>query len=221
MHAVAPTLNDPLEVFSDLTQRGSRLRFYTLQTRHEIPSTPGCYAWFVPLWIYEDDLDQLTQTVADILHYDYQPKQDVEAPFTWRTILLNVTEKNRIRNTQATRATWERLIADPTARSELEQILLEATLLMPPLYVGKTNNLSRRYQEHTDPDRKDRNDFRTRFSDHMRKLNVQLSVSDLLFACIHTPPQRTAALNTFDPNGVEELLERLLMHFCQPPFSLK
>ena len=213
--------SDPLDIFSTLTQRGGRLQFYTLQNRHEIPSTPGCYAWFVPLWIYEDDLDRLTQTIGDILHYEYNGELERKAPFTWRTVLLTLKQESRLHNNDAIRATWNALIASPAARAEIEETLLAATLLAPPLYVGRTNNLSRRYQEHTDPKRKDRNDFRARFSEHMQRLNVQLAVSDLLFACVHTPPQLTKALDAFDQNNVEELLERVLMHLCQPPFSLK
>ena len=221
MHSITKNMDDPLEVFSNLTPAGSRLRFYTLETRHEIPSTPGCYAWFVPLWIYEDDLDRLTETVSDILHYDYRPEKELKAEFTWRTVLLNITQKSRIRNTDTARATWKNIMADSEARAEIEQTLLQATLLMPPLYVGRTNNLSRRYQEHTDPSRRDRNDFRARFSEHMNKLQVPLQVSDLLFACVHTPPLLTETLQRFDQSSIEDLLERLLMHFCQPPFSLK
>ena len=221
MYSLTPMAHDPLEILSNLTPRESRLRFYTIQTRHEIPSTPGCYAWFVPLWIYEDDLDKQAKTVSEILHYEYRPEIRQHAQFTWKTVQIDVRHTSRSRNTDAMRETWKSLLSEPDAQSELEEMLMAATLLMPPLYVGRTNNLNRRYQEHTDPSRKDKNDFRARFSEHMQKLKVRLSVSDLIFACIHTPPRLTTALDKFDPDNIEELIERLLMQFCQPPFSLK
>ena len=221
MHSIESTSDDPFESLAILTNRESRFRIYTLQSSHEIPPTPGCYAWFLPLWIYDEDLDRLTQIVADILRYEYTPKRTLSAAFTWRTVLLQVANKSRIGDSQHLRSMWTGLTSDPAARAELEQTLLEATLLMPPLYVGRTNNLSRRYHEHTDPTYTDRNEFRNRFSQHMHQLKQELSVSDLLFACIHTPRQLTKALNQFDPDKVEVLLEHLLIHFCQPPFSLK
>ena len=53
-----------LNVFKNLTSVDGRLAFYTKETKDKIPELPGCYAWFLPLWFYTSDLDELMKVVS-------------------------------------------------------------------------------------------------------------------------------------------------------------
>lgn len=212
---------DFLNVFSNLTSTDSRLGFYTKETKERVPEQPGCYAWFLPLWFYRSDLNELMQVVGGVLNYDKKPKKEANARFTWESVKLRVQRVAEIQATETILSTWERVCADAQAKRELQQTLLEASLLMPPLYVGKTKNLRKRYLEHVKGNDDDRNDFHTRFTEHVSDLKLTIGVSDLLFVCIKTeqkPPQESLGVAEDD---LERLVEQILMQFCRPPFSLK
>lgn len=87
---------------------------------------------------------------------------------------------------------------------------------MPPLYVGRTDNLQRRYTEHVKGNR-ERNDFNARFSSRAESLGVKAAVSDLLFACIRTGSTEAQPTN---PNATQ-LIEHMLLRFWQPPYSIR
>ena len=211
----------PLSVFRTLTNTDSRLGFYTIETKAGIPSIPGCYAWFLPLWIYNDNLSDLVKIVAKILNFDHDPEKQVEVSFNWESIKMNVSRRAAIRTHESAQSTWERVISSDDGRDALQQTLLEASLLMPPLYVGRTNNLRRRYLEHTEERSHRPNDFNRRFYNHMMRLGLELTVSDLLFVCIRTPSDLVKTLDEYGDHEIEILIEHVLMQFCRPPFSIR
>ena len=208
----------PLRVFRDLTSVDGRLGFYTHETKEFIPEQPGCYAWFLPLWIYHTDLASLMASVNDMYGYEKDPEKVVSADFNWHSISLRVRAQRTVAPTSADlRDTWNRIVADDEAKAALQQLLLEASLFMPPLYVGRTTNLKGRYLQHlTD---KGRNDFHSRFKACIARSNVTLKVGDLLFVCLRTHDELGRKLEQFD--NVEQLVEQMLMQFCRPPFSLR
>ena len=210
-----------LNVFKNLTSVDGRLAFYTKETKDKIPELPGCYAWFLPLWFYTSDLDELMKVVSGVLDYDQQPEKEVAAPFTWQFVKLRIRRGTTIQVTDSVRTTWKRLLADDLAQGALQETLLEASLLMPPLYVGRTRNLRQRYLQHTAGRGDDKNDFHSRFSACAAALQLQLSVSDLLFVSIRTKTELSQVLADVATDDVESLLEQILMQFCRPPFSLK
>ena len=210
-----------LNVFRSLTSAEGRLGFYTKETRNKIPEFPGCYAWFLPLWLYRNDLDDLMQVVSELLSYDRVSEKEVYAHFTWESVKLRVRRCSEIRSTDGVRPTWQRILADDEAREALQQALMEATLLMPPLYVGRTNNLKRRYLQHTEREGSERNDFRSRFREQADKLELKVGVNDLLFVCVQTPKELSRVFANFEEDEINGLFEQILMHFCRPPFSLR
>ena len=64
-----------LRVFRNLTSLDGRLGFYTKETREQIPTLPGCYAWFLPLWFYRSNLDDLMELVGRVLDYEQRPER--------------------------------------------------------------------------------------------------------------------------------------------------
>ena len=205
-----------LAVFRDLGSVDGRLGFYTKETRREVPELPGCYAWFLPLWFYRENLDELMRVVGELVAYDQVSEREVDVPFTWESVNLQVRRDVSFQATDDVRATWDHICADEPKRQALQQILLEASLLMPPLYVGRTGNLKRRYIEHTT-----RSAFHSRFTDYVAKLGIKIDVSDLLFVCIKTERELDKVLSGVAQNDFDKLIERVLMQFCRPPFSLR
>ena len=210
-----------LNVFRGLTSADGRLGFYTKETRNSIPEFPGCYAWFLPLWLYREDLDELMRIVGDLLSYDKVSEKEVDAPFTWESVKLRVRRCAEIRANDEIRAIWQRALANDETKKVLQQALMEASLLMPPLYVGRTNNLKRRYLQHTEGDRSIKNNFHFRFVGHVKELELKIDVSDLLFICIETQKDLNHVFEDFGEHELNVLIEQILMQFCRPPFSLR
>lgn len=207
-----------LEVFRRLRSEDGRLAFYTSETAHKIPEAPGCYAWFVPLWIYRNDLSALMTIIRDLRCYDEKTEERVTADFTWESVGLLVSRTEPVRPSRGAEATWSRLLSVSETRTALQRLLLEASLLMPPLYVGRTSNLNRRYTEHI---RDTSGGFNSRFSTHTKSINFPLPISDLLFACLCTDSDINKALGAVDDYDLTVLLEHILMNACRPPFSIR
>ena len=211
-----------LSCFRDLAGERGRLGFYTKETQHRIPETAGCYAWFVPLWLYRDDLDEFLRAVSALVNYEPNPEKTVDAPFNWERVRFLVRRDIDTSATERKRDTWSRALRDPRAREALQRSLIEASLLLPPLYVGKAANLRRRYLQHAQGTG-DGNDFHRRFAACARTSNLPLSVSDLLFVCIKTPQAEQNAMQhaSVAADELDLLTEQILMQLCHPPFSLK
>ena len=208
-------------VFRSLTGSDSRLGFYTKETAEEIPERPGCYAWLLPLWLYCTDFDELMGIVGNVIGYEQESVKGVDVPFTWDTVKLQVGRAVRTITRERTLETWEKVLADDKGKEALQQTLLEASLLMPPLYVGRTNSLKDRYLQHTDSRRFNENTFHSRFTKCAEDLNLKISVTDLLFVCIETPKELRKALGESDESEPNLLIEHMLMQLCRPPFSLR
>ena len=208
-----------LDAFRKLTSADSRLGFYTKETRDRVPEFAGCYAWFLPLWLYDKEFDTLIRIVSDVLDYEQEPEKEVHVPFTWESVSLRVqrSTKIKVKNDRA----WKKILDDAQAQEALQQTLLEASLLMPPLYVGRTNNLKQRYLQHAHNHGLEKNNFHSRFKECVKKLDIKISVGDLLFVCIETPNELRHIFGDSDESESNRLIEQILMQFCRPPFSLR
>ena len=198
----------------------SRVGFFTKETSDQIPEGPGCYAWFIPLWIYSDDLKRLMTCLDGALRFDPKTGGSVErvAEFNWDAIAVSVSKLGLRSMTKEREEDWLRTIADPALKSAFEQALMEASIFMPPLYVGKADNLKARYGQHVMGAGGKANVFHSRFSQFSDEQALPLEVSDLLFVCIKTRPDTNELLEEAKLN---DLLERILMLLCRPPFSLR
>ena len=161
------------------------------------------------------------QIVCGLLSYDKIPEKEVDAPFTWESIKLRVRRCAEIRINDEIRTIWQRVLANDETKKILQQTLMEASILMPPLYVGRTNNLKRRYLQHTGGDRLSKNNFHFRFMEYAEELEIKISVSDLLFVCIETQKDLDRIFLDMKENEFNVLIEQILMQFCRPPFSMR
>lgn len=225
-----------LLLFDGWARPTGQLHIFTSLTRDEIPSTGGCYAWFLPLWILHDDLGVLLEVVNRIFRYEQDPERKLEASFTWERVGLRVNRGATVSPQPASVDTWNRLLDEHRGRGALERVLLEASLLMPPLYVGRATNLRSRYNEHVRGGG-DKNTFHNRFTDCLRRLGREmndkrldgtLAVEDLLFVCVTDVSRNGLGEEEAAPERallarpeVEGLIEEILMTICRPPFSLK
>ena len=218
-----PSKMHPLNVFRDLTAARSRLGFFTRQTCDEIPPDPGCYGWFLPLWLLRDTLPGFLNTFGGVLTHEPRPPQEVDAGFIWDRVKVKTrrTFDSAIPPIPAFAIPlWDHLYSDQQARDALQHILLQASILTPPLYVGKTDNLRRRYNNHVTPPKGDTNNFHNRFTACATELGISLSVADLIFVCIRTGRDAEEMLSVKgDAAETEKLLEEILKRLCRPPFS--
>ena len=176
----------------------------------------------LPLWIVRENLDKFVGLIGSLFNYEPEPKKLVDVSFAWEDINLKASRNLKPRVTEAKESTWHRLRSGAETEEALQQILLESSLLMPPLYVGMTNDLRRRYVEHTQHDIPDRNNFRRRFIEHTSSIGLKIAVHDLLFVCIETPMEIFDIVKDkvkVDEREFNELVEQILIQLCRPPLS--
>lgn len=210
-----------LDVFRRLSSANHSLGFFTKDLKNSIPGVPGCYAWILPLWLYDEDLDRLLQLVCDLYCFEQPPKREIEAGFNWEYVRMDVERGAKVQVSEDMRKLWARVMTNSESKDALQYALMEATLLMPPLYVGRTNNLMRRYLQHTDEKASDHNTFGNRFREFASRVGLKIGVSDLVFACIQTTTKIDDKCVGVDETEMNRLIERILMGFCRPPFSLE
>lgn len=223
-----------LLLFDGWARPTGQLHIFTSLTKDEIPHTGGCYAWFLPLWILRDDLCVLMKVVDGIFRYEEDPEQSLTAKFRWERVGLRVNRGATVAPQQESVDTWNRLLEEDDGRCTLERVLLEASLLMPPLYVGRATDLRSRYNQHVRGGG-DKNTFHNRFRDCLRRiacelndsrLEVDLAVKDLLYICVtdasnddNVNENESPAQSLLASREVEKLIEEILMTICRPPFS--
>ena len=196
------------------------LSFYTWATNEQIPERPGCYAWYLPLHIYDDDPDLFLQRVARLFDYDSlsegAARSTTSARFNWDVIDLEVTRASHLSLTPEKRSKWVQILSDEGSKSQLRELLLQSSLFMPPLYVGKTQSLRRRYLEHVNGKGGGKNDFNHRFTTFAESEDLPIRIDDLVFACLETAPVEVEGASADELN---DILEYLLIRLSRPAFG--
>jgi hypothetical protein len=208
-----------VDVWRDVTQR---ISFHTKETSYEIPEASGIYAWFIPLWIYTDDLNGLLRLVNSIHLYDPiskgEPVCSVPAKFNWDTIQVQLRRYFDSNISDDLSGKWQEMLIEPEKKEAFSRALMEASILLPPLYVGKADNLRERYLQHVNGASREENTFHNRFSEYARSIRLKLLVSDLLFVCIRIDAETSQVLREGKLNF---LLEQVIMRLAMPPYSIK
>jgi len=117
---------------------------------------------------------------------------------------------------------WENVRSDPKKKEAFNNSLMAASLLMPPLYIGKSNNLSQRYNEHIK-----KSTFNNRFRAFCHSHKIRLDVHNLLFCCVSLDSESERLMMNDDDDSGDHvdtkdsnlLLEHILMKSARPPFS--
>jgi len=215
---------DIVNIWNDVS---SNIGFYTKETAYSIPTSPGIYAWFIPLWMYNNDVYDLVELVQGAMLYDsdsrqrdsqYQGESERagEIDFNWDLIEVKLKKRFKLKNLPDLKQ-FKKLSQDIEARDSLFESLMKASIFTKPLYIGRADNLSARYVQHVDGV-VDKNIFHTRFKEFMEQSNVKLDVDDLLFACI---PITQNSNDILKERNLTTMLESILMNIVHPPFSCK
>lgn len=201
----------------------NRVGFYTKENRHNIPVAAGIYAWFVPLHLYREDCDSLLDLIHRFYFYDAilqesTTQRSTTIDFSWDSLDVQV-EKRAKRNTSTEIGElWDQMMSDKEQKRAFSRALLEATVLMPPLYVGKADDLKARYEGHLSAAGGENNNFHNRFANFSHEMKLGLRITDLLFVCIRTEPDIS---NVLRKSNLNKLLEQMMLRLARPPFSIK
>ncbi|MBE7483609.1 MAG: hypothetical protein HS104_26975 [Polyangiaceae bacterium] len=186
-----------------------------------VPPHPGVYAWFYPLRVTTRDLGDFLTEVSQIFAFDAAargtPAAEVEAAFTWRSIGLHVRVLHKDGPVpKNVSAQWEQIVSNDARFDQLRRMVLRGSILMPPLYVGKTHNLLTRCGQHLAGSSD--NSFHARYVEYARSVGAHAqNVSDLIFACI-----RTGSSEVDDDNEeMETVVEEILKRASRPPYGIK
>jgi hypothetical protein len=187
----------------------------------KVPAAPGVYAWFYPLRITSVDPEPFLSDLSSVLAYDASSqgplRQELRSRLGWNLLDLHLSiAPAPLPLSSDLRAQWSRLVSTPESFEQLRKVLMKSSLLMPPLYVGKTVSLAARCRQHIDG--LGGNDFHHRFEAYANSVPLHTrSVSDLLFACVRTTQEEATA----EAESMESLVEEILKRACQPAYSLK
>ena len=207
-----------LSFWSDLS---NNIGFYSHENSYDIPDGPGIYAWYLPLWIYFDDMEEFVSYVQEISFFPGEDSNGelietrAAVDFNWDSLSLKVRKSPMSPNYEAWNEKWSSMIADPSSRGIFEEAIMKASIFNPPLYIGRADSLASRYQQHI-LGAGDKNTFNKRFTQHSKRLGRELLVSDLLFVCVPISNKENKILND---RHLTELLEKVMLHTCRPPFS--
>jgi len=213
------------DVWRDIS---SYIKVYTDKNFDDVPSSPGIYAWYYPIKLPSTmKIDDLAEELSSILNYDSKlkgkQKKSGEIEFNWKKIEVNLKEKNKNKFPPKAHSQWEELKKNTKLVNDLEKMMLVGSILMPPLYIGKTNNLNIRCRQHRSDQDINENNFHNRFETFTKyqKLENQQefltqNVEDLIFVCIKTD---TLESNQDNQTESKELLEEIFKIFAKPPYG--
>ena len=191
---------------------------------------PGVYAWFYPLKIVSLDLDVLLRELGVVFDYDANNRNIAEASarlsFTWDVFNLNVKKSLKDHGIPSgVYKEWSETIENSHKFEEFRKALMSASILMPPLYVGKASSLLARCSQHLSGS-SEINSFKDRFESYAHKMNLSVkTVKDLVFVCIQSAyGNYTESANVVNPHCYENpqsLLEEILKMASKPPYGIK
>tara|TARA_B100000315_G_scaffold260337_1_gene320950 strand:- start:3538 stop:4176 length:639 start_codon:yes stop_codon:yes gene_type:complete len=204
----------------------NRIGFNTYATSKFIPEEPGIYGWFIPLWppTNTESAQDYISRVGQYFLYDSTVKGPAEKKsdikFSWEAFELNLRKKLNSETTEQLERRWDIMMSNEDLYNAFSAALMEASLLLPPLYIGKTNNLRERYFDHVKGSNQ-RNDFHERFSEFAKITKFPISVGNLLFVSIKTSREVKNVFLDKKDSGLNNLLEQVVMRLARPAFSEK
>lgn len=150
--------------------------FYTKETFDKVPTVPGVYAWFYPLRITTKDPHAFIREVNTVLNYDASTEgkpiavlnEDKAIKFAWKTIDLNLELNFKKPNLDNFISIWNEALKSEKTFHHLKRVVMKSSIIMPPLYVGKTTNLYVRCAQHINGNDRGKN-FHSRYVEFVNK----------------------------------------------------
>lgn len=215
------------DVFRNISER---ILVFQSQNWDDVPDKPGVYAWYYPIWLNSENLDDLLEELRTVRNYDAKcggiPSGIMSLELSWNrfeaeTVIRDRTEKLP----ESVYQQWKRTLANKKGElNELKKTLMVSSLLLPPLYIGKTKSLRNRCAQHrnasANENSKTGGTFKGRFEAYAESRNAITSkkVSDLIMACVLTDDTREVLGN--DKNE-HSLVEEILKIAAQPAYGRK
>jgi hypothetical protein len=209
----------------ELLSLDKKIKYYTLETFQNIPAEPGVYAWFYPLRLQGTDLARLIEEVNFVFNFCHENSESLNSSVNfrmgWRDYFLK-TELRKLSDSSALIKDWNKFLEkqsdsdDSLEIIQAKKIIFIASVMMPPLYIGKTVDLHSRCFQHI-LGNGENNIFHNRFERYVSS-NNRIScrgVEELIFACISTKQFG------LDDKNYETLFEGILMNLIKPIFSIK
>lgn len=194
---------------------------YNLNTENdisEILELPGVYSWYYPLKIRTKNLLEFLDEIKYVFSYDSKsdgfPIHSHNFDFTWEIISLEIRKNlkdSEIKNNLKSQNTWENIIVDNQRFENFRLALYKASILMPPLYVGKAKNVSARIREHLTENSglaKRYNKFISQYSGKEENL-LYKNLNDLLVSVVYLKNDEEDEL----------LLENILKFIARPSYG--
>lgn len=219
-----------VDVFRNISDR---IHVFQKTSWNNVPDRAGVYAWFYPIKVTSNNLDDFLAEQRAVRNYDAryrgQPEAQANLPFAWENLRLTASIEPRTPNfPESARNEWDQIVNDQEAFVEFRKTLLVSSLLMPPLYVGKTLSLMRRCAQHrgvgkhTESNGSTANDFRSRFEGFAcEHPDIKTKrVEDLIMACVFTAETKSLDANSYQ-NEQHSLLEEILKTAARPAYGLR
>jgi hypothetical protein len=191
---------------------------YTKKNFDEVPHKPGVYAWFYPILLPDESRESVTKDVTTAFNYDSKvkdiPQVEKDFDFAWEKTKVRISNyPNYEHSGGSLKSKWNNVIGNDESALHLEKILLVSSILMPPLYIGKSDNLNARCSQHINT----KSRFRDRFESHTCKneLNTK-KVNDLIFVCIKT---NEFGKEDDDDEQLQRSIEEILNIIGRPPYG--
>ena len=198
----------------------------------EVPDKPGVYAWYYPIRIPSTKLSDLIDELRAVRNYDARcqgiPEAEYSIKLNWTQIhtCTTIEVKHDIPPDGVYEA-WDQILGEGGETLEdFRKTLLVSSLLMPPLYVGKTSSLRDRCAQHRGvgstltPD--DNSSFRARFEKFASKNDLikTATVNDLIMVCV-TTSEGLDAPGHHGYKNVRSLVEEILKAASHPPYGMR
>lgn len=208
------------DVFYDLTKH---IGVFWENTFSDIPDTPGVYAWYYPLRIVSLEIEVLLRELTTVFNFDSTVEGPVawqsDIQLCWRRLLLEAKEAPRHEGLSPVLTDrWNKIACDETALAAFRQQLLAASILLPPLYIGKAEKLQTRCFQHIRGNND--NGFHSRFETFAAKNRLTSPrVEKLIFACIGV--QHSKDQDETHEESAARLLEGILQLAGCPPYGMR
>jgi hypothetical protein len=181
-----------------------------------IPAVSGVYAWFYPLLITSKDLDECLDRLRQVHLYDAHkqasPILKHDKRLGWSLVTTTIEFKNPPQHiSPSMQSIWKESTQDDARFDKLQRVFLRASLLMPPLYVGKARVLSERCQDHIGG----ASGFAKRYGSRAKELRFHSrEVSDLILVTLNT-----SSVEEEEQDMTEGLVEKILNLVARPPYG--